>query len=115
MSCWSCRFVDSGLFKLSRHPNYFGEILVWVSITALAGTHGVLLAYPWIVVSPLFTSFLLFFVSGEYCSFSYWKKKKSFCPKTLVLAEQCQQPNIWPKIRLQAAPQLQPSQLTCLC
>ena len=59
-----CRFVDSGLFSLSRHPNYFGEILVWTSITAFAGTHGVLAASPWIIVSPLFTSFLLMFVSG---------------------------------------------------
>ncbi len=64
-SSWGCRFVESGLFALSRHPNYFGEILVWVSLTALAGTHGVLAAHPWIVVSPLFTTFLLLYVSGE--------------------------------------------------
>ena len=62
---WGCRFVDSGLFALSRHPNYFGEILVWVSLTALAGTHGVLAAHPWIAASPLFTAFLLLYVSGE--------------------------------------------------
>ena len=59
------RFVDSGLFSVSRHPNYFGEILVWTSITAFAGTHGVLAASPWIIVSPVFTSFLLIFVSGK--------------------------------------------------
>ncbi len=63
---WRCRFVDSGLFALSRHPNYFGEILVWVSLTALAGTHGVLAAHPWIAASPLFTAFLLLYVSGEH-------------------------------------------------
>ena len=66
---WRRRFVDSGLFALSRHPNYFGEILVWVSLTALAGTHGVFAAHPWIAVSPFFTAFLLLYVSGE-CSLS---------------------------------------------
>ena len=65
MVFWLRRFVDSGLFSLSRHPNYFGEILVWTSITTFAGTHGVLAASPWIIISPLFTSFLLMFVSGE--------------------------------------------------
>jgi hypothetical protein len=58
------RFVDSGLFALCRHPNYFGEILIWVSITALAGTQGVFRAHPWIIASPLFTAFLLLYVSG---------------------------------------------------
>ena len=36
--------LTRGYSALSRHPNYFGEILVWVSLTALAGTHGVLVA-----------------------------------------------------------------------
>ena len=64
MQCCACRFMDSGLFQYCRHPNYFGEILVWTSLTALAGMGGVLKAHPWIVASPLFTAFLLIFVSG---------------------------------------------------
>lgn len=38
---------------------------MWVSLTALAGTHGVLAAHPWIAASPLFTAFLLLYVSGQ--------------------------------------------------
>ncbi len=60
-----CRFMDSGLFALCRHPNYFGEILLWTSLTVLAGTHGVFAKHPWIIASPAFTIFLLLYVSGE--------------------------------------------------
>ena len=74
---WRRRFVDSGLFALSRHPNYFGEILVWVSLTALAGTHGVFAAHPWIAASPFFTAFLLLYVSGECNGFSQSAQKNS--------------------------------------
>ena len=42
-----------------------GEILVWTSLTMLAGTGGVMKAHPWIVASPLFTALLLIFVSGR--------------------------------------------------
>lgn len=59
------RFMDSGLFALCRHPNYFGEILLWTSLTVLAGTNGVFVKHPWIVVSPLFTAFLLLYASGR--------------------------------------------------
>ncbi|BDA45900.1 hypothetical protein COCOBI_07-6870 [Coccomyxa sp. Obi] len=58
------KFMDSGLFALCRHPNYFGEILLWSSLTVLAGTHGVLAKHPWILASPAFTIFLLVYVSG---------------------------------------------------
>ena len=56
--------MNEGLFQYCRHPNYFGEILVWTSLTTLAGTGGVLSSHPWILASPLFTAFLLIFVSG---------------------------------------------------
>ncbi|EIE22535.1 DUF1295-domain-containing protein [Coccomyxa subellipsoidea C-169] len=58
------KFMDSGLFALCRHPNYFGEILLWTSLTVLAGTHGVFAKHPWIIASPAFTIFLLLYVSG---------------------------------------------------
>lgn len=57
------KFIQSGLWKYSRHPNYFGEILVWWGIffTTLSFLRG------WeylAIASPLFISFLLIFVSG---------------------------------------------------
>ena len=60
-----CRFMDSGLFALCRYPNYFGEILLWTSLTVLAGTHGVFAKHPLIIASPAFTTFLLIFASGK--------------------------------------------------
>jgi steroid 5-alpha reductase family enzyme len=30
------RFIDSGVWAWSRHPNYFGEILVWVGVAIVA-------------------------------------------------------------------------------
>ncbi|GAB5364756.1 hypothetical protein AAMO2058_000997400 [Amorphochlora amoebiformis] len=58
------KFITSGLWAYSQHPNYFGEILMWTAI-ALSATgsfsHPVH-ALAWI--SPLFTYFLLLKVSG---------------------------------------------------
>jgi len=58
------RFIRDGVWKYSRHPNYFGEILVWwgVYITSL----GSLPSYQPAVAlaSPLFVMALLLYVSG---------------------------------------------------
>ncbi len=27
-------YITEGLWKYSRHPNYFGEIIMWIGITA---------------------------------------------------------------------------------
>ena len=51
----------TGLWRYSRHPNYFGDFLVWWGFFALA------LGRPeplWSVVGPLIMSFLLLRVSG---------------------------------------------------
>lgn len=57
------RFITTGLWSLSRHPNYLGEITLWVgiaimSLPALQGWQLVSL------VSPLFVWLLLTKVSG---------------------------------------------------
>lgn len=59
------RFIDSGLWSVSRHPNYFGEICIWVGMYLLcfggfASTVQKVLG----ILSPLFTFLLLVFVSG---------------------------------------------------
>ena len=57
------RFINTGLWAWSRHPNYFGEILLWLGIAvialpALSGWQYVAL------ISPFFITFLITRVSG---------------------------------------------------
>ena len=56
-------FISSGLWKYSRHPNYFGEMLVWwgLFVYAVPFLHGPAFA---VAIGPLFLTLLLLFVSG---------------------------------------------------
>ena len=56
-------FITSGLWSKSRHPNYFGEVLLWfaiavISFSSLEGFQLITL------ISPVFTYILLVYVSG---------------------------------------------------
>lgn len=55
------KFIDSGLWSISRHPNYFGEIILWLGITlsAFSGTQSY-----FVFITPVFVALLLIFVSG---------------------------------------------------
>ena len=56
-------FVDSGLWAWSRHPNYFGEIVLWIGIAVIASS--TLRGWQWVtMISPVFVAFLLMRVSG---------------------------------------------------
>jgi len=57
------KWISTGLWKYSRHPNYFGEMLVWWGIYIIA------LPYleNWLyltIAGPLFITSLLLFVTG---------------------------------------------------
>ena len=54
------RVMDRGLWRHSRHPNYFGEFCVWWGLFAIAAGSG----GAWTVFSPLLMSVLLLRVSG---------------------------------------------------
>lgn len=55
------RIITSGLWEMSRHPNYFGEALVWWGISFYALN----LPYGWMtLISPVIITLLLRFVSG---------------------------------------------------
>ena len=57
------RFISSGLWAWSRHPNYFGEIVLWTGIAVMALP--VLSGWRWVtLISPVFVVLLLTKVSG---------------------------------------------------
>jgi len=57
------KFIHSGLWARSRHPNYFGEIVLWVGVAVIALP--VLQGWQWIaLISPIFVTLLLTRVSG---------------------------------------------------
>jgi steroid 5-alpha reductase family enzyme len=57
------RFITSGLWAWSRHPNYFGEIVLWVGIAVIA--YPTLLGWQYLtLVSPVLVTVLLTTISG---------------------------------------------------
>jgi steroid 5-alpha reductase family enzyme len=57
------RFIHTGLWSWSRHPNYFGEILLWVGVAVVALP--ALRGWQWVtLLSPFFVALLLLRVSG---------------------------------------------------
>jgi steroid 5-alpha reductase family enzyme len=55
------RFMMSGLWSYSRHPNYFGEVTLWWGIGLICLS----VPYGWIgLIGPLTISYLIIFVSG---------------------------------------------------
>jgi steroid 5-alpha reductase family enzyme len=58
------KFINTGLWAFSRHPNYFGEISLWIGIFLIACNEFMTVNKYVSVISPIFTAFLLIFVSG---------------------------------------------------
>lgn len=57
------KFIKTGLWSRSRHPNYFGEIVLWVGVMIIALP--ILQGWQWIaLISPVFVTLLLTRVSG---------------------------------------------------
>lgn len=55
------RIMEDGLWRYSRHPNYFGEVLLWcgIGVIALPATYG------WVgLIGPACIAFLILKVSG---------------------------------------------------
>jgi steroid 5-alpha reductase family enzyme len=55
------KVLDQGLWRYTRHPNYFGDLVVWCGLWLFAAATGV---GAWTVVSPLLMGWLLRRVSG---------------------------------------------------
>ena len=57
------KFIQSGLWSWSRHPNYFGEIVLWIGVTVIALP--ILQGWQWVtLISPVFIVILLTRISG---------------------------------------------------
>lgn len=58
------KWIESGIWKYSRHPNYFGEIMVWLGVYMIAVQALPIVPALVALASPLFIATLLLFVSG---------------------------------------------------
>jgi len=68
------RFINIGLWSISRHPNYFGEILLWVGMAVI--TLPTLKGWQYVtLISPIFIYFLLTRMSGVNLLEDYAEKK----------------------------------------
>ena len=57
------KFIHTGLWAWSRHPNYFGEIVLWVGVAIIAVP--VLRGWQWVtLISPVFVALLITRISG---------------------------------------------------
>lgn len=76
------RIIQSGLWKYSRHPNYFGEAVLWWGIFFYTFQ----IESWWTVVSPILINFLLIKISGipmlekKYENHPDWEEYKKRTP-----------------------------------
>jgi steroid 5-alpha reductase family enzyme len=57
------KFIHTGLWAKSRHPNYFGEIVLWIGVAIIALP--TLSGWRWVtLISPVFVALLITQISG---------------------------------------------------
>jgi len=54
------KILDKGLWSISRHPNYLGEIIYWWGVYIVNFSAGIL----WTFICPIVLSFMILFVTG---------------------------------------------------
>jgi steroid 5-alpha reductase family enzyme len=73
------QLITTGLWRYTRHPNYFGEVMMWWGIAILGFANGDGILYPLIaLISPLVVTWLLRFVSGVPLLEKHMKTKPGF-------------------------------------
>ncbi len=69
------KVLDTGLWRYTRHPNYFGEVTCWWGFYVMA------LAMPWgwlTIIGPLTITYLILFVSGVPLLEKRFKKDQNY-------------------------------------
>jgi steroid 5-alpha reductase family enzyme len=86
------KWISEGLWKYSRHPNYFGEILCWIGIYVFTFSSISLIQKIFALNSPIFIAILLILISGlpkleKYADKKWGKIKeyKEYKRKTSIL------------------------------
>jgi steroid 5-alpha reductase family enzyme len=73
------KLMTQGLWAYTRHPNYFGEVLMWWGIAILGFANGFGVAIALIgLISPLVVTWLLRYVSGVPLLEKHMKTKPGF-------------------------------------
>ncbi len=76
------KWINVGIWRASRHPNYLGEMMVWVGMYLIVVASLPIIEQLVALLSPLFIIVLLLFVSGipllEKSAQKKWGNKKEF-------------------------------------
>jgi steroid 5-alpha reductase family enzyme len=54
------KILDVGLWGISRHPNYLGEVIYWWGVYMINFSAGIL----WTIIAPIMLTFMILFVTG---------------------------------------------------
>lgn len=82
------KLITHGLWRYSRHPNYFGEATQWWGICLMGISDG---RFVWLLVSPVVITLFLLFVSGvpmlekKYAGRPDWEAYKAKTSKFIPL------------------------------
>lgn len=66
------KIMDQGLWKYSRHPNYFGEVVMWWGIFTFVFLNTNIL---WAIITPITITYLIVFVSGIPLTEKHFEKR----------------------------------------
>jgi steroid 5-alpha reductase family enzyme len=78
------KWIATGLWKYSRHPNYFGEMLCWIGIYIYCLPTLMAAGLEWLIalISPLYIMTILLFITGlpklEKYADDKWGKDKAY-------------------------------------